>query len=116
MSGPYAWMRNPLYAGSLVLALGFVVASGRWWIGILFAAVFVLIYLPVIQQEEQHLKTLFPEFGDYARRVPLLWPKPPQRRSSVPFDVRQWHRNQEYKALLAAAIGYALLSLKSVSF
>ena len=116
VSGPYGWMRNPLYAGSLILAAGFVVASGTWWLGVLFGAVFILIYLPVIQQEEQHLRKLFPEFGDYAQSVSLLWPKPPRNPTQARFDPSQWKRNQEYKAVLAAAIGYALLSLKSVSF
>lgn len=115
-SGPYGWMRNPLYAGSLILAAGFVVASRVWWLGLLFSAVFILIYLPVIQQEEQHLRKLFPEFGAYSQRVSLLWPKPPSRASAIRFEFLQWKRNQEYKAVLASVIGYALLSLKTVSF
>ena len=39
-SGPYARTRNPLYLGSFVLGLGFTIASGRWWLGLLFAALF----------------------------------------------------------------------------
>ncbi|MCC7155217.1 MAG: isoprenylcysteine carboxylmethyltransferase family protein [Bryobacterales bacterium] len=115
-SGPYGWMRNPLYLGSLMLAGGFVVASGVWWLGLLFGGVFVLIYLPVIEQEEEHLRKLFPEFGDYAQRVPLLWPRAPASVSTAGFDPAQWRRNEEYKALLASVIGYALLALKSVPF
>src|SRR5207248_6477783 len=73
-SGPYAHVRNPLYIGTLTVAAGFVVASRRWELGVLFAAVFLLIYLPVVQLEEQHLKNLFPTFEDYCRRVPQLFP------------------------------------------
>lgn len=116
VSGPYAWMRNPLYAGSLMLAAGFVVASGAPWLGLLFGAVFVLIYLPVIEQEEEHLRNLFPEHREYARRVSLFLPVPPKTGSPARFRWEQWRRNQEYKAILASLTGYLLLSLKSVSF
>ena len=59
-SGPYAHVRNPLYLGTLTVAAGFVIAARRWELGVLFAAVFVLIYLPVVELEEQHLRKLFP--------------------------------------------------------
>src|ERR1700720_1103634 len=62
-SGPYAWVRNPLYIGTLLVAAGLVLASRSLGLGILFAAVFGLIYLPVIQLEEQHLRSLFPEYA-----------------------------------------------------
>ncbi len=52
-SGPYAYVRNPLYLGTLLVAAGFVIASQRWLLAGLFAAVFLLIYLPVIELEEQ---------------------------------------------------------------
>ena len=41
----------------------------------LFAAVFLLVYLPVIQNEEQHLRKIFPEYAGYAERVPALIPR-----------------------------------------
>ena len=31
-AGPYAYTRNPLYLGSLILAIGFALASRSWWI------------------------------------------------------------------------------------
>ena len=59
-SGPYAWVRNPLYLGTLTAAAGFVIASRRWELGASVAAVFIFIYLPVVELEEQHLVALFP--------------------------------------------------------
>src|ERR1700731_1259380 len=73
-SGPYAYVRNPLYLGTALVAAGLVVASRRWLLAVLFAAVFLLIYLPVIELEEQHLRHLFPRFQVYAEHVPALWP------------------------------------------
>ena len=69
-SGPYASVRNPLYIGTLLVAAGLVAASRSIGLGLLFAAIFGLVYLPVIQLEEQHLRSLFPEYTAYAREVP----------------------------------------------
>lgn len=99
--GPYASVRNPLYLGSLLLAGGLVIGARDWPLAALFAAVFLLIYLPVIELEEQHLRELFPAYADYERRVPGLWPRP--RFSSGPgsFEIKLYVKNQEYQALAA---------------
>src|ERR1700676_2235658 len=73
--GPYAHTRNPLYIGTLLVAAGLAVASRSPGLALLFASVFLLIYLPVIQNEEQHLRQIFPEYSAYAGRVPALWPR-----------------------------------------
>jgi len=113
-SGPYAYVRNPLYIGTLAVAAGFVLASRQWVLGVLFAAVFVLIYLPVVELEEQHLRSLFPEYAEYARRVPRLWPRL-MGNSSKPFSFATYLRNQEYQALAGFLIGVAVLIWKVVS-
>ena len=110
-SGPYAYVRNPLYIGTLAVAAGFVIASRRWELGVLFAAVFLLIYLPVVELEEQHLRSLFPEYADYAKRVRRLWPaagKPGPKR----FQWSVYMRNQEYQALAGFLVGVAVLIWK----
>ena len=110
-SGPYAYVRNPLYIGTLAVAAGFVIASRRWELAFLFAAVFLLIYLPVVELEEQHLRSLFPEYVDYAKRVPRLWPRL-TGHSSKHFRVEVYVRNQEYQALAGFLIGVAVLIWK----
>jgi protein-S-isoprenylcysteine O-methyltransferase Ste14 len=102
--GPYAHTRNPLYIGTLLVAVGLAVAARSGWLALLFAAVFLLVYLPVIQNEEQHLRVLFPEYADYARAVPALWPRltPGTRNNSNPFRMTLYLRNQEYQA----GVGY----------
>ena len=113
-SGPYAWVRNPLYIGTLTAAAGFVIAARRWELGVLFAAVFVLIYLPVVELEEQHLRRLFPEYAEYARHVSKLLPRPPRRRAAKRFRFSQYKRNREYEALLGFLAGVALLAWKAL--
>src|SRR6476469_7527391 len=58
-SGPYAFTRNPLYLGSFFLGLGFTVASGRWELALLFAALFLGIYFPVMGVEASTMAELF---------------------------------------------------------
>jgi protein-S-isoprenylcysteine O-methyltransferase Ste14 len=115
VSGPYAYVRNPLYLGTLLVAAGLVVASRGWLLAVLFTLVFGLIYLPAIELEEQHLSRLFPDFADYAKRVPPLLPAwknaaaRPQR-----FRWTLYIRNREYQALFGFLAGPALLIGKVV--
>lgn len=113
-SGPYAWIRNPLYAGTLLVAAGLAVASRNAGLAVLFAAVFGLVYLPVIQLEEQHLRSLFPDYSDYARRVPALLPVKGRTNSLSPgFRASLYVKNREYEALLGFLAGVALLAWKA---
>ena len=112
--GPYAYTRNPLYLGTLLVAAGLVVASRNIGLGVLFIAVFLLVYLPVIQLEEQHLRGLFPEYAPYAERVPALWPRltPAPTENSNPFRAALYLRNQEYQAGAGYVAGMLFLLWK----
>jgi protein-S-isoprenylcysteine O-methyltransferase Ste14 len=112
-SGPYAHVRNPLYLGTLGVAAGFVFASRRWELGVLFGAVFLLIYLPVVELEEQHLRSLFPSYADYARRVPKLLPRFSES-STKHFQWSLYRRNREYEALAGFLAGVAVLCFKAL--
>jgi len=112
--GPYAFTRNPLYIGTLLVALGLTIAARNPSLAVLFALVFLLIYLPVIQLEEQHLRRLFPDYATYAERVPALVPRltPYAQKSSNPFRGSQYLRNQEYQAAIGYAVGVLFLLWK----
>ncbi len=71
-TGPYAYTRNPLYLGSIIIALGFIVAARNLWIGVATLAMFAFIYLPVIKAEENYLRSAFPGYDRYASEVPRL--------------------------------------------
>jgi protein-S-isoprenylcysteine O-methyltransferase Ste14 len=112
-SGPYAWVRNPLYLGTLTTAAGLVVAARRWELGILFAAVFLLIYLPVVELEEQHLRKIFPNFADYERRVSKLLPRPPKQPGTKHFRWAIYKKNEEYQAALGFLAALIVLIWKA---
>lgn len=103
-SGPYAYTRNPLYLGSLLIGLGFAVAARNWWVGVALVVMFFAIYLPVIRDEEAFLRQKFPEFQEYARQVPRMFPRftPCSGNQQVTFSLDLYLKHREYNALLGA--------------
>jgi protein-S-isoprenylcysteine O-methyltransferase Ste14 len=113
-AGPYAFVRNPLYVGTLFVAAGISLAAQRLELCLLFAAVFVFVYLPVIELEEQHLRKLFPEYKEYAERVGMLLPTGEVLDEEQKFDPKLYRQNEEYKALLGYMIAFAVLVWKTI--
>ncbi len=112
VSGPYAYLRNPLYVGTLITAAGLVVASRSLFLTIVFFAVFLLVYLPAIELEEQHLRNLFPEYAAYAERVNRFLPFHKWAAASGHFDPRLYWKNEEYKASAGFAVAVLWLLWK----
>jgi protein-S-isoprenylcysteine O-methyltransferase Ste14 len=113
-TGPYAYTRNPLYLGSLLIGIGFAVASRSWWIGVALVAMFFAVYVPVIRDEEAFLRQKFPEFEQYTQRVPRMFPAiAPASGSQVgAFCFALYMKHREYNALLGAAAMMAGLIVK----
>jgi protein-S-isoprenylcysteine O-methyltransferase Ste14 len=78
-SGPYRWVRHPIYTGLLMALVGSVVAEGEVR-GLIALALFILAFIRRVALEERILKE---EFGDayiqYRREVPCLVPSPTHR-------------------------------------
>src|SRR5260370_32265819 len=110
ISGPYAYTRNPLYLGSLMLAGGFAIAARSWWIVAVMLLMFAVIYVPVIAGEERYLRRTFPEYDDYARHVPRMLPRltPYGSRQSAYSFSRYW-KHREYEASIGCAVVLAIL-------
>lgn len=71
--GPYKIIRHPLYGAEVVTMTG--VAIGHWspWAALLSIA-WLALQIRRAQNEERVLRACFPEYEDYARRVPMLLP------------------------------------------
>jgi len=115
-TGPYAYTRNPLYLGSLIIAVGFALASRSPWIAGLIAGLFLLIYYPVIHWEEKYLRANFPEFSEYSAAVPRLLPKWRPGVAAGAFSRKLYLKHREYNALLGAAAMLAALVIKLLWF
>lgn len=114
-SGPYAYTRNPLYFGSFILAAGFAVASRSWWVALIAVVMFFAIYIPVIRGEETFLRARFPEFEEYSRQVPRLFPRlRPYQPSATSFSSDLYWKHREYNAALGAALMIAAMAVKVV--
>ena len=113
IAGPYAHTRNPLYLGSLIMAIGFAISSRNWWIGVVLIVMLLAIYLPVIRSEEQFLREHFPEFEDYSRRVPRLLPRlTAATHTGGGFSWRLYWKHREYNAALGVLVLLAVLTAK----
>jgi protein-S-isoprenylcysteine O-methyltransferase Ste14 len=113
MTGPYAYVRNPLYLGSIVIAIGFAMAARDAWVAVVIVIFFAAIYVPVIRGEEHFLRGQFPEYADYTRRVPSLLPRTLLFAGVTEgFSRELYFRHREYNSLLGAAAMLAVLTAK----
>ena len=119
ITGPYAYTRNPLYLGSFLMGVGFTIAGGRWELAVIFAALFLGIYVPVMRVESATLEGLFGhKYRRYAQAVPLFIPRlrPYRETVSAKFDVALYKRYREYQAAIGFVIAWALLAVKAWYF
>ena len=72
-TGPYRFVRHPMYAGGIALAYGWALVV-RGWLTLVYATA-LMIFLDIKStREERWLADKFPEYPDYQRRVRKLIP------------------------------------------
>ncbi len=106
-SGPYRYVRHPLYVGSSIMAAGLAIGANSWMVAALIALYMTATITAAVRQEEAFLRGRFgDEYDAYAsRRAPAM-----TRRFS--FE-RAW-RNREYRAVGGFAVAVALLIVKAI--
>ena len=104
-SGPYAFTRHPLYAGSAVMGAGFAVAANHLVVAAIVAVYLVVTIAAAIRSEEAHLTDKFG--ADYPAYRQGLTARAPRR-----FSWARAMRNREYRALLGVMATFALLAAK----
>ena len=104
-SGPYRWMRHPLYVGSGILAAGVVVAARHPLVAVVAIVYKAATMTAAIRTEEAYLRQAF---GDTYDRYRASAAEPMRRR----FSFARVLRNREYRALLGMSAGFGLLALK----
>jgi len=111
--GPYAHTRNPLYVGSLLLALGAGTAVASPWAVLLIALYFAIFYPAVVKEEAAFLRQRFgAEYAELERAVPLFLPRltPGGPRRSR-FAWSRVRRNREWHTAAALPLLFAALAL-----
>ena len=104
-SGPYAFTRHPLYAGSSIMGAGFAIAANSIPVAVIVFAYLLVTITAAIRSEEAHLTDKFgeryPAYRDGAAMATA-------RR----FSFERAMRNREYRALGGVAATFALLGAK----
>ena len=101
-SGPYRLVRHPLYLGSAIMGVGFVLAARSLVVAALVSAYLSMTLLAAIRTEEATLDARFG--GEYAayregRADPV----------TRAFSLARVAANKEYRAVIGLAIGFAVL-------
>ena len=104
-SGPYRFTRHPLYAGSAVMSIGFVIAAHSLVVALLAAVYLAVTYSSAIRREEAFLTERFgAAYPDYkAGRLGGV------ARS---FSIERAMRNREYRAVIGMLVALAILALR----
>jgi protein-S-isoprenylcysteine O-methyltransferase Ste14 len=114
-TGPYAYSRNPLYLGSILIAVGFVVAARNAWIAAAAALMFFVIYVPVVIAEEKYLRSVFAGYDQYAANVPRFFPRLTSYKGGEPGGGYSWDlyvKHREYQATLGSVMMMGALVAK----
>ena len=103
-AGPYGFVRNPLYLGSLIIGVGFAVMARNMWLGSVLVALFVFVYYKQVLHEERQLAEIFGRsYNIYRSNVPRLFPRLiPYRMEEEGgrFNLKNIARNKEYNVIL----------------
>jgi protein-S-isoprenylcysteine O-methyltransferase Ste14 len=67
-TGPYAFVRHPMYSGVMLFFIGVPLLLGSWW-GLALALVFPVLFAIRVRIEERALIEGLPGYADYAARV-----------------------------------------------
>jgi len=101
-SGPYRWLRHPLYVGSSILGIGFAIATGTVLVAAVVVGYLGMTLTAAIKTEEAFLREQFGGLYDQYKSGLL----PDVRRS---FSVARAVQNREYRAVLGLLIVAAIL-------
>jgi protein-S-isoprenylcysteine O-methyltransferase Ste14 len=119
VSGPFGWVRNPLYIGNIAIWMGFALSAKLPYMAPIVLVALALTYHAIVRWEERLLESRLGEpYRSYAAQVPRWWPglksRPPDRVDSE--KLFSWGHTifSERGTLIAIAIGYGLLYVKDL--
>ncbi len=105
--GPYAFVRNPLYIGSLTIASGLILMLRSLLLLVPLLCGFTLVYRAETRREDKVLRQKFgTAYGQYRQAVPAWIPRLSRypQASPEPFRWQRVLRNREYNAVLGIVL------------
>ena len=115
-TGPYAYVKNPLYLGTLLILVGFCLIARNIPLLVIGLAIFFIYYAPFKKKREG--QRLHEHFGrswvDYDRAVPDYLPslRPYAGRGTGRWEWKWFFENSEDGTFLAVALGILVLGLR----
>ena len=121
--GPYAFVRHPLYIGTLLIMVGLALMSGSEWVFLglapLALVIFFVYYAPKKERVESNrlLRIFGEDFDRYRKEVRSYFPRlTPWSGPKTKFGLEGVRINREYLITLAVAFGVAVLLLRCYVF
>jgi protein-S-isoprenylcysteine O-methyltransferase Ste14 len=106
-SGPYRWLRHPLYVGSFIMSAGLAIACWSLPVVVLIAVYMVSTVAAAVRTENAFLRETFG--GDYQ-----AWRNGEASRTAPRrFSLDRAVRNREYRAVLGLLVAFGLLAFKA---
>jgi protein-S-isoprenylcysteine O-methyltransferase Ste14 len=116
-SGPYAWLRNPMYVGRFLVGLGLTLLTWRPFIVLPYVVLFWIYAQARVLGEERRLVVLFgEEYRDYCSKVRRWLPLPPREKlSDEKWSWSALGRNHEVRVAAGVVLTLILLKLRLVA-
>lgn len=115
-SGPYTFVRHPLYIGTMLIAIGIVIMLRTSYVGIIFIILMALSYYRTIKKEEKMLQDKFKdEYINYKKEVPAVIPRilPYTKGEKWSFSFKRLIQSKEYKLFFWIIIVVIAFCLKT---
>jgi protein-S-isoprenylcysteine O-methyltransferase Ste14 len=115
-SGPFTWVRNPLYIGNVTLWTGLALVARLPWLAVPIPLLLALEYHAIVRWEEQLLaERIGQPYRDYMRAVPRWLPRRPQASVTRKAPAFSWRETlfSERGTLIAIVAGFGLLWMKA---
>jgi hypothetical protein len=113
-TGPYAYVRHPLYVGSFVLGLGFALMSRSAVLVAIYVTCFLVMYLPKALREEAYLRDMGGlAYAQYMERTGAVLPR--ARRAGPPapatrhFEWQRVRRHREWRTWVGVLVLLAIV-------
>jgi protein-S-isoprenylcysteine O-methyltransferase Ste14 len=112
-TGPYAYVKNPLYIGTLLITVGYSAMAMNYWIMVAGFVWFFIYYAPYKKKQEN--EKLIGSFGDawkvYDNAVPDYLPRltPYPGKGSNRWSWEVVKENSEHETAAAVFIGFAVM-------
>jgi len=114
-TGPYAYVKNPLYLGTILISAGFCILAQAWLVLVMVAAGFFAYYMPRKKSiEGDRLRSIYGEaYERYETAVPDLLPRMTPYRSgdTTRFSGGLVFENSEHGTAMSISLGIALIFL-----